>query len=296
MDSTPLLTHPEHVYSRRRMASIAFGAVALGLSFTSGMLLADRGVAPSTTTIIEVPVAKVEAPPIELPAIEPPTVVDPVGYRATAPRLQIECIGVTTADAPNPACAWDDGFPAISADGKTVVEARIPDLGERDGTGLHIVFFDVATSKVTRTVVVLDPDDAPYGEPLPDKVRATLVKRATAVQQELDAKKFRSLVELLPPGNPTMHEAATPAPGIHAEVTGQVMRLVDADRGIEMWRHEWSAPAPRKLDPDAECSAWYMAELGVSWDPETHVVFGQLLYHHGGCMCGSTQLGQVFTF
>jgi len=26
--------------------------------------------------------------------------------------------------------------------------------------------------------------------------------------------------------------------------------------------------------------------LGVSWDPETRVIFGQMLYHHGGCLCG----------
>lgn len=290
MDSTPLLTRPEHVYSRRRMASIAFGAVALGLSFTSGMLLADEGAAPSTTTIIEVPVAK-DAPPVVLPAIEPPPPA--VAYRATAPRLQAECIG-STADSPAPECTWDDGFPAISGDGKTVVEARVPDDGGRGNPGLHLVFFDVATSKVARTVVVLDPDDAPYGEPLTDKVRANLSKRVVAVQQELDAKKFRSLVELAPMGSPDMHAATPKAPGIHTEFTGQVMRLVDADRGAELWRHEWSAPAPRKHDPDVDCSAWYLAELGVSWDPETRVVFGQLLYHHGGCICGSTQLGQVF--
>ncbi len=294
MDSTPLLTRPEHIYSRRRMASIAFGAVALGLSFTSGMLLADEAIAP-TTTIIEVPVvANAEPAAIVLPAIEPPATV--TAYRATAPRLEAECIGSLGADAGSPSCTWDDGFPAISADGKTVVEARIPDDGGRGNPGLHVVFFDVATSNVARTVVVLDPDDAPLGEPLTDKVRAKIAQRVTAVQQELDAKQFRSLVELAPMGNPEMHAETTPASGIHTEFTGQLMRLVDPDRGTEMWRHEWSAPAPVKHDPDVDCTAWYMAELGVSWDPETRVVFGQLLYHHGGCMCGSTQLGQVFKF
>lgn len=293
MDSTPLLTRPEHVYSRRRMASLAFGAVALGLSFTSGMLLADEAVAP-VTTIIEVPaVAKAEPAAIVLPAIEPPATV--TAYRAAAPRLEAACIGSPGADSASPSCTWDDGFPAISADGKTVVEARIPDDGGRGNPGLHIVFFDVATSKVARTVVVLDPDEAPLGEPLTDKVRAKIVKRATAVQQELDARKFRSLVELAPMGNPDMHAETPPAPGIHTEFTGPVMRLVDADRGTEMWRHEWTAPTPVN-DPDVDCTAWYMAQLGVSWDPETRVVFGQLLYHHGGCMCGSTQLGQVFKF
>ena len=214
------------------------------------------------------------------------------------PRVDADCIDGAVADLASPACSWDDGFPAISADGTLIVDAEIPDSGGMGAPGLSILFTNAATSKVVRSVNVLSPGEIPYGEAMSDKMRATVRKRTAAVQKDIDAKGFRALV--------TLDDIAMPAgseipldpnrPGVYAEYAGEVMRLLDPQTKTEIWRHRFSSPSPwtTKPDPDKECQGWTFARLSTWWDPTSRTVFAKLLYHYGGCMCGSASIPQVF--
>ena len=159
-----------------------------------------------------------------------------------------------------------------------------------------IVFTEVATSKQVRTVTVLSPDEIESGD-LDDKLRAKMRKRAAVAQQLIDTRKFRALIDLGShnAGNGNDVDVPGDATGIHAEYVGDTMRLLDPATKTALWRHQFSSPSPwAHPDPDKECQSWYLAELQSWWDPQMRVVFARQLYHHGGCMCGSTSIPQAF--
>lgn len=308
-DSPPVWTRPAKLRMRAFRAIPLLGGVAvIGVSLVAGMLLADESAAPAIVAIpvpVQLPAPAVQPAPITVTVAAPtPPVVDPpvfVDYRATTPLIDTDCIvgddgGLTTSPAvEKPTCAWDSGFPAISVDGSQIVEAHVPADDGRGNPGLIVVFTDVATSRQVRSITVLDPDEIEFGKPPDAQLRAKLRKRAAAAQRLIDARKFRSLIDL------GSHNAGNEAgmPGdpttIHAEYSGDTMRLLDPATKTALWRHTFSAPSPwAKPDPDKECQAWYLAEVQSWWDPEKRVVLGRLFYHHGGCMCGSTSIPQVF--
>ena len=292
MDSTPLLTRPEDVYSRRRVASIAVGAVALGLSFTTGMLLADEAVAPMTVTIPQPIVVSTPASASAAPGPAPITDA-PKPMRMAVPMLAAECFGRVTADDDSPTCSWDTGFPAISNDGTQIAELVIE--GPMGPTDVSVVFYDVATNKPTRTIAISMESELDQDEP---RYRAKILQRTATAQKLLDAGKFRALRSL--GTHDTSDPAAPPevtgdAREIHPEWTGATMRLLDPQAGTEVFRHAFSAPAPTSSTAE-ECSGWSLVQISGWWDPQTRVVVGQLLHHHGGCLCGSTTVTQAFRY
>ncbi len=303
-DSTPSWTRPEKQRFRLLRAVPVLGGLSLiGVSLIAGMLLAGEGAAPDVIAVpMFVQVPGISEPPI-MPAPTPPepqpTVVEPtpIAYRATTPTLDADCVGTLTADATTPACTWDSGFPAISADGSQIVEAIVPDDGGRGNPGLIVVFTDVATSKQVRSVTILSPDESEPGAPLGDKLRATMQTRAAAAQRLIDTRRFRSLIDLgvHSPNHGDDIDVPGDATGIHAEYIGDTMRLLDPATKTALWRHKFATPSPwAHPDPDKECQSWYLAELQTWWDPQARVVLGRSLYHHGGCMCGSTSIAQAF--
>jgi hypothetical protein len=287
------------------MVPFAIAGITIGLSLTTGMLIAG-GDRTATTTMIPIPVVppavtittpQAAAPPVNVTVTTPPPA--PVeappkpDYRALTPKLDPSCLGID-GDADSPLCTWDDGFPAISADGKTIVDASPTDDGGRGYPGLMVTFTDAATSKAVRTILVLDPNDHDPDNPTNEKVRAKVAKRAAAAQKLIDAGDYRSLIDL---GGSTLGSTSTSADttGIHAEFAGESMRLVDPATRTTLWRHRFSAPSPiAKPNYELECQGWSLAQVNAWWDPTTRIVVGNLLYHHGGCMCGSSSITQVF--
>lgn len=304
MDSTPLLTRPQDVYSRRRVASIAFGAIALGLSFTTGMLLADEAVAPMTVTIPQPVVvstpASVPAPaPVTAPSSDAPPPTTPM--RMAVPMLAAECFGRSDADGESPACSWDNGFPAISNDGKQVAELVID--GPMGPTDVSVVFHDVATNQPTRTITISKEGELDDEKPQDPTFRAKVIQRTATAQRVLEAGKFRAMhslgthkvTDLV--GDPSLAPEVTGAAReIHSEWSGVTMRLVDPSAHTELFRHTFSASAPTRSKPDEECGGWSLVTITGWWDPQSRVVVGQLLHHHGGCMCGETTVTQAFSF
>src|SRR5438067_7061273 len=82
-------------------------------------------VAVPAPTIVAAPLPPPPPPPA------PPEPVPPPPPRARAPHIYAGCLSPVALDEPNPTvCRWDTGFPAISADGKTVaIEYRPNDTG-----------------------------------------------------------------------------------------------------------------------------------------------------------------------
>src|SRR6185369_14182351 len=129
---------PRRRWLLRRIAWVL--AIAVPISYAMWLLARPRTVLVSLPTPITVtvpaPVVNVASPaapaPPPAPEREPAPVVAP---HALTPKLDAECVVPSEgAVAPSegadeaqvdPACAWDFGFPAVSADGKRVAVRRV---------------------------------------------------------------------------------------------------------------------------------------------------------------------------
>lgn len=246
--------------------------------------------APIVTVNVPPPPAP-PAPPPPPPAPEPPP---PPPVRAIAPNLDARCIEPMEEGAQPPAaCTWDDGFPAISADGTQLVKKH--HLGHPSGmsSGLSIVFIDAQTSRTIREVPLLtevDFDLDQPGKPRPG-LAVKLERRVAAAQRTLDAGGFRTLSRL----GATHAEPPADARQIRAEIDDGVVRVVDPARSLMLWRHRFSSnvPAP-KYNPDTDmCGGKSLVGLTLWWDPATRIVLTEMVFHTGGCMCPSLYEDQV---
>lgn len=294
---SPTWTRPDTLrFKALRTIPWLGGAAVVGLSLIAGMMLADEGSAPA---VIPQPIVMTpSSAPIQVTVAAPAPVADaPKPMRMAVPLLAAECFGRVTADDDSPACSWDTGFPAISSDGRQIAELVIE--GPMGPTDVSVVFYDVATNMQTRTISISKEGELDYDHQAEPQYRAKIIQRTATAQRLLDAGKFRALRSLgthLTSDPTAAPEVTGDAHEIHAAWTGATMRLLDPQAGTELFRHTFSAAAPKPSKPDEECSGWWLVEVHGWWDPQTRVVVGQLLHHHGGCLCGSTTVTQAFTF
>ena len=251
---------------------LIIGAAALGLAGLLGALVgvASRPAAvPGPTQVVAVPVV-IRTPvvmPVEVPvAVQVPAAPEP----EAKPALQARCIGpVGNADG----CDANDGFPAISADGKTVVAKEFPEDGGRGNPGLNLQFIDVATSKVT-TVKILDPNE--YDET--GKHVKLVAKRVAAVQKKLT--HYRSLVAL--------DEQSSP----RADRTQTSITVTDGTRQI--FQHAYpDVEAPHADDDNGDqCAGARTVSVDAWLDRETRTLVTGVTQSYGGpCWCGG---GEAF--
>jgi hypothetical protein len=237
--------------------------------------------APVVTVNVPPPPTPIVAPPP--PPAEPPP---PPPARAVAPHLDAACIAPAEDGATPPAaCSWDDGFPAISADGTQLVKKVHEGHPSGMFNGLSIVFVDAQTARIVRRATVLaeaDFDLDQEAKPRPG-LAAKVERRVAAVQRTLDAQGFRTLQPL----GGTHAESPADAKQIRAEIDGAAVRIVDPARSLMLWRHRFDSyvPAP-KYNPDTDmCGGKSLVGLGLWWDPATRIVLTELTFHTGGCMC-----------
>jgi hypothetical protein len=250
-------------------------------------------VMPATPVVVEPPA------PAPLPAPQPP----PPPPRALAPMLDAGCV---IPDDHNPTCTWDEGFPAISADGTLIATKYIPPMGQSDFHGVSIHFIDAKTSRLVRDSVLVTRDEAAAykyprlndaGDPaisneehLPEQQRmlATIYRRVARVQRTLDAKRFRTLLELgSVPGNMGAPEPSLRGPNpVYAEIVGTTARIIDSAASRVLWRGEFYADGPKRSEDDvSDCGAWSLWSMELWWDPKTRYVVAAQQYRTGGCMC-----------
>ncbi len=237
--------------------------------------VANITVSPAAPVVVPVPIT-ITPPAPPPPAPEPA----PAPIRASTPFLQTQCVLDSSAAL---SCAWDRGFPAISADGQTMVYELVADDGGRGYPNLTITFVDVATSKVKKSVRILDSNE--YDPENPRKLEAKIEKRVRNVHKLIEAGGYHSLQRL-----PHLDEVNV-ASKLRVDSQGGVMRIVDTEqqRAIYQASFESSVVFPdHKDDVDADCSGMNARELTVSWDEQTRMALVTVLYMHGGCMCGSS--------
>ncbi|MEO7731040.1 MAG: hypothetical protein ABIY55_08725 [Kofleriaceae bacterium] len=279
------------------MAPILVG-LACGASFLIGMRWAKAPVrsllVPIVTPVsVTVPAAQVVVTPAPEPP--PPAVVEapaPPRPRALAPHLAAAHCLIPIQDVEDPTCAWDDGFPAISRDGRLVATRYQPEDGGRGYPGESIHLIDVKTGRVVRDALVLSPDEYSEAPKAQAKLRVTMARRAAAIQQVLDAGEFRALSVL---GAQRDGQDVEPpdATKIHAEIVGGMMRVIDPATTTVIGQYGFGVASRHPAKPDGECSGWTMAQIAVWWDPATKVTLGTPTYYTGGCMCPSETLEQV---
>jgi hypothetical protein len=194
--------------------------------------------------------------------------------RAAAPVLDVTCL--LSRESQDPACAWDDGFPAISLDGKTIVTKFDPNLGGARGIpGLGLALIDVATSRVLHTATVLDGWE--------EEVAAKdVAQRVAGVKRWFDPTKFRTMSIL--------HDALSSldATALRAESVDGAVRVVDPTTGVALWRYRFPTPSsPVSANPKG--NSCHLNGNGnvteVAWDATTRTVLATAEFGTSPCYC-----------
>lgn len=253
---------------------------------------------PSIVTV-EVPTPAVATPPVvnvtvQPPAPEPePATISPPA-RALAPFLDANCITRTdlTADTDGAAtsCAWDDGFPAISGDGKTIALRYSRDDGGRGFLNVAVQFIDAESSKMLSDHTIVAPEDLDEQGLATDKTRALAAKRVAKIQKRLDEGHFRTMRRIEP--SDIVPADVEPPKGLRVE-HGQwesAARVVDGDTNTVLWRGEFNASTeypPRKVDPDTDtgCYPSHTNDVFAWFDPTTRSIAFQVSYGSAPCYC-----------
>lgn len=302
--------HRPVLHKRRNLAVLAAGACFAGGIVVAAALDEDETTIVPVATPLEVTLPA--APPITVVAPQPapppaPVVEEPQQLpppRALSPRLDAQCFHIDSPEEEPPedtrkSCAWDDGFPAVSRDGKLVVTKVIDEDGGRGNPNLTIRFLDVATSKIVRDIVVLDADevDAMYDDSGKDTKRVQLeqkvAQRMASAQRVIDQRGYRAL-EHLGSNDQYADVVTTDRTKVYAEFDTSVVRAIDPGTNRVLWSHRFDVPNPnkRKSDDD-ECAGWSLRELEVAWDPETRIVIGASQYDTGGCLCDTVGVEKI---
>lgn len=289
---------------RRRRAALLAAALgcgaALGSAAAVGGALHDQPApqAPPQVTV-SAPAVTVAAPPIvvappaPVAAPEPPPAPPP---RVTRPFLNADCI-LGGDEVPSRACNWDDGFPAVSADGKRVAMYAAIGCEQCDHATLYIRLLDVKTSRVIRDVLIhteeeqaqmtwTDDDNDGKEYATATATRARVKRRAAAAQRILDAGGFRTL-DQLGEVNWSNEQPEPHGTAVYAEIDEEVVRAIDPVSGDVLWQHRFEVPnrPGPDGDPDDDCGGFRFHGSTVWWEPTTRVVLVTQAYATGGCMC-----------
>jgi hypothetical protein len=290
-EHTPELTRPNvrpRTTSLPVLTAIVAATTAVGFGVgVAAMTFLPRAPAPVSLRAIGVPYPVMPAEPVvEDVAVDEPA--EGPGPRAGAPTLDAACVLPVTDGATAPtACSWDDGFPAISSDGATVVAKINHDDGGRGYPNLDLVFFDTHTAKLVRTITVLSANeysDAPADQP---KFGALIATRVASAQKVLDAGHYRPMTFLASSRTDSTDVAD---PTARAEVDGDAVRLFDiADDDLKsekvIWQHHFTVDHTPSTS-ESECSGFAIRDQTIHWDRATRTVFANQRYSTGGsCMC-----------
>lgn len=289
--------------SRRVMPLVAC-ALAIGASLTAGLYLA---LTSSTTPVIAAPLAPpakptvapvvtVEAPPVPIEAAKPlaPERAEPEPARApiaTRPVLDPACIDwLQRGELPESCRDGRSGFPAISGDGRLIVDAIAPDFGLSDGFGLTIEFIDAKTGKTKRTISIVDMFN-PSQDELTPALLAKVGRRIKMVQAELVARKYRALRPLGELDTPGMGLVSEDESKLQAEWDGTALQVSHPATREVIGRHEFDGAYSFVSN---EFCSYRLMRITASWDLKTRIVFGRA-HFGGGDFCANPTVVHVFT-
>lgn len=291
------------------------GATLLCAAFVLGRAVSRPAIVVAPPVIVPAPQVTVTPAPVVMPPTpvvvqapkppEPPPAPPAPQPRALVPTLDAGCVIDLPGSTPSPTCAWDDGFPAISADGALIATKYVSPTAGSDTHDLSIHFIDTRTSRVVRDSVIVTTDELdavlyppgkPVGLPLDDRqmqqyqrLLSTISRRAAGVQRALDARHFRTL-HPLGWAHASMGADETPSnrgpEPIYAEIVGTTARVIDSTASQVLGRGEFYVAGPSRREDDmSECGIWTPWSIDLRWDPETRQVLALQTYRTGGCMC-----------
>jgi hypothetical protein len=297
-------------------ATLLYGAFVLGSALSrTEVVVAPPAVIvpPPQVTVAPAPVVMPPTPVVLEPPAPPPPPATPspaAPPRALAPFLDPACV-VTIGGATSPTCAWDDGFPAISADGTVIATRYTPPTGSSDLFGLSIHFIDTKTSRVVRDSVILTPEEsatflvstaeseqlAETQQRAKERLLGKIYRRVAAVQQALDAQHFRTL-HALATSHASMSDDQPPSQRgpdpVYAEIAGTAARIIDSTASTVLWRGDFWATGPKRTGRGgSDCDGWTPWSMALWWDPETRYVLAAQTYRTGGCMCPDVPIETV---
>ncbi|MBA3394890.1 MAG: hypothetical protein H0T89_19750 [Deltaproteobacteria bacterium] len=291
MEFKPSIEHP-----RFRFRKLLVGAAITCSAVAAASLLASRSA--STSPPSPPPITKISVSPIAVPMVVPITITlpsppepiiedapEPSPPRAIAPKLDAECVGV---EDPSDACAWDDGFPAISADGKTIAVKHHHEDAGRGHPGLSIELVDARTSRITRTLRLLSPDEYDPDVGLPT---SKIARRVIAAQRVLDAGHFRSLVRVV-----TTDLESTASP-LRVELVDAAVRVIDTSTSSAVWQHRFTVEAAfpdQGPYPETDnCNINRVGDIAVWWDAPSRSLLSLVDYEAGPCYCNGATRAHV---
>jgi hypothetical protein len=291
----PALTRLEWK-TRVRRAVPTYAAIALAA--TTGMTIpiaVTRAMEPSivvvpaaapVTIVLPAPVLAPAPPPEEVADAPPPDEPEPAPPRAVAPRLDAGCILSPGDDLPD-ACAWDDGFPAVSADGTRIATKHYPD-DESPNPALYIRLIDVASSRIVGHVLILSPEEAHASDAERPRLQKRIERRVARIQRTLDEQRFRTLVPLgTSDQQPT--DPGTDPSAVRAEFSTTAVRIIDPTTSSVVWQDRLET-GRTAVDSGEDCTSWDLRTVTAWWDPGTKTVLVEQGYTTGGCMCPYEQV------
>ena len=262
----------------RGLVVASAGAVIASLAV--GMWISNRSQAASY--VIPEPGITSATPSIHV-GIQPVVGEAPAPVYATrTPQLLPACVGDRDGFF-NVECNGKHGFPAISLDGKTMVDAVRTDDGERGNVGLSVVYLDAKTAKHLRSVIIMSPGE--LTDQLSDRERTTItsdvMRRARAVQREVDAIGYRSMEVIA--------EIPVEDTRLHASWDHHTLSVIHTTSNKEIGRHTFVVDVPTA----GKYCAYDLSRIEAWWDPVTRLGFGRQ-YFTSGDFCDSPTVDQVF--
>jgi hypothetical protein len=279
------------------IAIVASTAAAIPIAVTNAIEPAIIMVPVAAPFTIVVP-APAEAPPaaqaepvdVPQPADEPVTTTAP-RPRASAPRLDATYV-FPASDNVADECGWDDGFPAISADGTLIATKYFPDDAGRDNPGLSIRLIDVRSSRIVRHALILAPNEADVADDERPQLQARIDRRVDRIQHTLDVQRFRTLVPL-GTTDQDLGEVNADVSKVHAEFSGTAIRIIDPTTSSVIWQHRIVAPGAANVSDDDLCGSWNLRAVTAWWDPTAKTVLVNQQYATGGCLCAIEEVEHV---
>jgi hypothetical protein len=285
--------------NRALTIGIALTAVVSTAVVTNIALTKDEAAAapapakPITPTLLPIPAPQVIVLPTPLAPPVPPPVAESPPPRAATPHLDARCVAGIGGE--NPACAWDQGFPALSADGTMIAIEYTPEDGMRGLPGLAIRFVTVGSSRVVRDVPLLTPGEYEPSENSPQvpELLAKLTVRVAKAQRLLDAGGYRTMTRLEVQeggGGPVVD-------GLRVETAEDSVRVIDAAKNRVIWQRRFDVDAQFTSQaslPDGEnCTPSREHTEGIAWDAKTRTILAEILYSGGGDSCDGTPIDYV---
>jgi hypothetical protein len=250
--------------------------------------------APPVTVQMPPPVAPPAVVPSMLPA--PVAVLELEPLRALTPHLWTPCVLRTKGSDDLAQCEWDDGLPAISADGKRIAVKENQDDGPRGLWNLAIVVIDAATSRVIARMPLVEMSESEKQETQdePSAELARIVQRRVAATQSMfDVGGYRTMDRLskvpsdIGQGQELMTYLQEAKQVVFAIGDSAAIQVIDPFRKKIIWQGRAPIPDKDKVEDETDmCGApWGLDDVEGWIDPVSRTAILSLTYRSGGCTC-----------